>query len=524
MLRRIIAGFVIVVSLLIGSVPAAHSATLLPNGEQTFLDTNGNPLANGKVYMYIPNTTTFKQTWQNSIQTILNTNPIILNAAGRAIIYGSGVYRQLVLDVNGNTIWDQLTTDTSSTQASWCGTSTGTPNAIITTCPNFTLTDGQVISFIAGNTNTGATTDNSNSLGAIPIVRDSASGPQTLTGGEIVASNIVSLLYDATAGTFHIISPVTWPSTSGVSVGAIIPQGGFTVPNSNYAFAYGQAVSRSTFSSLFAVYTSTQTGTLSSGSPIITALSDTTQFGYGQAVEGVGIPAGATVISTTSTTVTLSANATLSRTGSVTFFAYGNGDGVNTFNLPDMRGRTFVGRDNMGGTAGNVSQYATTISTTSASNSATVASASNLSVGMAVISANVPPGTTISTLSGTTVTLSGNASATASNVAARFSLFPDAQSISSKAGSTTYTMLAAQMPTHSHGVTDPQHSHTTVATTSNTAGTGGATNGALITSSGAGLATALASTGVTINNSGSSQPMPTLMPAIVTNYVVRIVP
>ena len=30
---------------------------------------------------------------------------------------------------------------------------------------------------------------------------------------------------------------------------------------------------------------------------------------------------------------------------------YGSGDGVNTFNLPDLRGRVVAGRDNMGGTA-----------------------------------------------------------------------------------------------------------------------------------------------------------------------------
>jgi microcystin-dependent protein len=30
---------------------------------------------------------------------------------------------------------------------------------------------------------------------------------------------------------------------------------------------------------------------------------------------------------------------------------YGSGDGVNTFNLPDLRGRVVAGRDDMGGTA-----------------------------------------------------------------------------------------------------------------------------------------------------------------------------
>ena len=85
------------------------SGSLIPNAKQQFLDANGNPLAGGFVYYYIPGTTTFKNTYQNSALTILNTNPIILDSAGEAIIYGNGSYRQIVTDVNGNLIWDQTT-------------------------------------------------------------------------------------------------------------------------------------------------------------------------------------------------------------------------------------------------------------------------------------------------------------------------------------------------------------------------------------------------------------------------------
>ncbi|WP_433705790.1 hypothetical protein [Paraburkholderia sacchari] len=89
------------------------SATLLPNAEQQFLDANGKPLAGGSVYFYIPLTTTFKNTWQDSAQTILNTNPVILDAAGRAIIWGSGSYRQVVYDQFNNLVWDQTTEDST---------------------------------------------------------------------------------------------------------------------------------------------------------------------------------------------------------------------------------------------------------------------------------------------------------------------------------------------------------------------------------------------------------------------------
>lgn len=85
------------------------TATLLPNGKQQFIDINGNPLVNGTVEFYVQATLTPKDTWQNSGQTILNTNPVVLDSRGQAIIYGSGVYRQIVKDEDGNTIWDQLT-------------------------------------------------------------------------------------------------------------------------------------------------------------------------------------------------------------------------------------------------------------------------------------------------------------------------------------------------------------------------------------------------------------------------------
>lgn len=87
--------------------------TILPTAKTTFLGPNGVPLSGGSVYFYIPNTTTFKATYQDSAQTILNTNPVILDANGQALIWGTGVYRQVVYDVNINLIWDQITEDAS---------------------------------------------------------------------------------------------------------------------------------------------------------------------------------------------------------------------------------------------------------------------------------------------------------------------------------------------------------------------------------------------------------------------------
>lgn len=533
---------------LLCAVPA-NAATLLPNGEQYFTDNNGLPLSAGCVFFYIPGTTSPKATYQNAAQTVANTNPVALDSAGRAIIYGTGTYRQIVNASGGGAnpcapagaqIWDQLTASTDSSSTIFAGASAGTPNSITVTAPAFSGTDGQVINYISTNTNTAAATFNPSGFGAVPIVRDSATGPGALVGGELVATNAVSLIYDATAGTFHILSPVTWPNTSGVPVGTIIPVAGFTAP-SNYAFANGQLVSRTTYSSLFSNLTLAQTGTISSGSPTITALADTTSIGYGMPVESTGIPGGATILSCAATTCTMSANATVSRSGTMTFFAYSNGDGSTTFGLPDYRGYAMVGRDLMsaGGvtTAANVTQVSTTIATTITSTSATVGSAAGLAVGMYIVNANVPAGTTIAAISGTAVTMSANASATAVANAARFSPFADAQALGEKAGSITKVQSAAELAAHNHSVflNDPGHHHNTNAiqftgglniqggasanlNTQSTASTDSFTNITIGPASGGGAV------GNVTASTGSGNPMLVLNPFRTINYAIRLVP
>src|SRR6202000_3384354 len=85
------------------------SGLLIPNGKQTFLDQYGVPLAGGTVTFYVPGTTAPQDTYQNIDLTILNTNPVQLDAGGTAVIWGQGQYRQIVMDSNGVTIWDQVT-------------------------------------------------------------------------------------------------------------------------------------------------------------------------------------------------------------------------------------------------------------------------------------------------------------------------------------------------------------------------------------------------------------------------------
>ena len=514
------------------SMPA-KAGTLLPPGEVTFTDNNGLPLSAGCVGFYVPGTLTPKATYQNSGQTIANTNPVQLDAAGRAIIYGTGTYRQIVTASNGTLtpcspagtqIWDQLTASTDSSATIFAGASSGTPNAITVNAPAFSGTDGQVINYISTNTNTAAATFNPSGFGAVPIVRDGSTGPAALTGGELVATNAVSLIYDATAGTFHILSPVTWPNAGGVPVGTTIDVSGFTAPSS-YAFTYGQAVSRTTYAALLAALTSQQTGTISSGSAIITGLSDTSQFGRTMPVESIGIPASTTILSCTSTTCTMSANATVSRTGMMTFFAYGAGDGTTTFNLPDYRGMVLVARDNMGSTAANRVQVSTTLTTTSASATATVASATGLQLGMTIVNDNVPSGTAISTISGSTITMSAPATGTAA-AAARFSQFFDAQGLGAPYNAMSSTLVTANLPpyTPAGSVTLTMNPMSNVLDNITGSTTGGGAFGINVIGSQSSPTPTGTGTLVGTPQGGTSIPTPTLQPSRIVNRAIKLTP
>jgi microcystin-dependent protein len=188
---------------------ALAAAALLPNGEQQFFDNNGNPLAGGKVYFYIPSTLTPKNTWQNSGQTVLNANPVTLDSAGRAIIYGSGQYRQILKDSLGNTIWDQVTADPTASTATtqWAGTSGGTANAK-TIAANWTGVDGATYYFLVGSSNTGATTlqvTGATSSGVLQVRKPTPSGDVALTGAELAQNTVVGVTYDSGLGYFHLL-------------------------------------------------------------------------------------------------------------------------------------------------------------------------------------------------------------------------------------------------------------------------------------------------------------------------------
>lgn len=79
-----------------------------------FLDNSGNPLSGGKIYTYSAGTTTPQTTYTSRTGLVANTNPIILDAAGRTpeqIWSTEGVlYKYMVADSNDVVIrtWDNI--------------------------------------------------------------------------------------------------------------------------------------------------------------------------------------------------------------------------------------------------------------------------------------------------------------------------------------------------------------------------------------------------------------------------------
>lgn len=219
--RNRLAALLCLVSIVVLAHPASAATTLLPNGKQCFADANG-PIISGSINMFIPNTTTPKATWQDSGQVTLNSQPIQLDSNGCAIIYGTGIYRQQLFDgpvvsgvTSGNLIWDQLTTDTSAfNSVFWAGIAGGTPNAITVVDAGFNGTDGTVIQFTALSTNTASTTINPSGYANILVQKDTAAGPVSLTGGEIVQGNIISVVYSASGNAFHLLNLVTAASSA----------------------------------------------------------------------------------------------------------------------------------------------------------------------------------------------------------------------------------------------------------------------------------------------------------------------
>lgn len=80
------------------------SAVLLTPPVLQFFDNNGDPLNGGFLYTYAAGTTTPKATYTDASGTIPAANPIVLDAAGRTVVWIDGAYKFVLTDALGNII------------------------------------------------------------------------------------------------------------------------------------------------------------------------------------------------------------------------------------------------------------------------------------------------------------------------------------------------------------------------------------------------------------------------------------
>lgn len=162
------------------------------------------------------------------------------------------------------------------------GTSTAYTVTSYQSFSSLSVLANQVIAFTPHTTCGSTVTLNVDSLGAKPLRQ---SPGVELPAGTIVQGTPYVAVYNASDAAFYLQSFFGNPYS--LPIGGVLPFIGATAPNSSFVLAYGQAISRTTYSALFSL------------------------------------------VSTT----------------------YGTGDGSTTFNIPDLRGRFIAGKDDMGGSA-----------------------------------------------------------------------------------------------------------------------------------------------------------------------------
>lgn len=194
-------------------------------------------------------------------------SPSSVNDSGRAMMASTAAFRD---DIAG-----AITTGGTSTAF------TVTSYQVFDTLAHL---NGKLIAFTPHATNGATVTLNVDGLGAKPL----RSSPSVeLPAGTLILGTPYVALYNSSDAVFYLQG--FYGQAYQVPIGGAMPFIGTTAPNSSFVFPYGQAISRTTYSALFAL---------------------------------------------TSTT-------------------YGVGDGSTTFNVPDFRGRVMAGKDDMGGTSAN---------------------------------------------------------------------------------------------------------------------------------------------------------------------------
>jgi microcystin-dependent protein len=197
--------------------------------------------------------------------------PSSVNDSARAMMAAVAKYRD---DTSGS-ICNGGTGSVSGTASAYSVTS----NQVFTSLSALRLSE---IAFVCPATNAAGVTLNVDGLGAQPI--NGVDGT-AVPGGTLIQGG----LYRVTAYTGSFVLHDFYGNPYNIPIGGFLPYAGTSAPNSSFVLPFGQAISRSTYATLYSLVGNT----------------------------------------------------------------YGAGDGSTTFNIPDLRGRAIFGGDSMGGSAAN---------------------------------------------------------------------------------------------------------------------------------------------------------------------------
>ncbi len=205
-------------------------------------------------------------------------------------------FNQIVSNVNANgakngansdiTSLSGLTTPLSPNQGGSSvytgGTSSGSANAqSVSTAPlGFTLVAGKRAVFVAGFTNTGATTLAINSTVATNVFYPTPSGPLALTGGEIVAGNIVEVWFDGTqyqliTNNLAVVGTLTSATAATTTDLGAVATHNVNITGATTITAFGSSASTA-FPIYYLTFASTPTLTYNASSMILPGAADIT--------------------------------------------------------------------------------------------------------------------------------------------------------------------------------------------------------------------------------------------------------
>jgi len=274
-------------------------AVVTPTAKAQFIDAAGIPLAGGYLYTYAAGTTTPQATYTDSTAATANSNPIVLDSRGEASIWlASAAYKFKLTDADGTEIWtvdniaapstalspvfdSNVTISANTSGPALLVTQTGAGAAIRVqdsadpdSSPFVVDTTGQVgigtaspanaidvaggaiqISTSGGTARTVISADSTDSIFAVSDDRNFTVKTNTatrLTVNSTAATSTVPVVLPAPpTSTLQAATKGYVDGLTGAPSGIIMAFGGTSAPT-GFLVCDGSAVSRSTYSDLFA--------------------------------------------------------------------------------------------------------------------------------------------------------------------------------------------------------------------------------------------------------------------------------